>query len=71
MYIFVSCSDEWLKRMDKNLASIKKMMETTYGNEEAVKWTVYWRTFFMFISENYGYNNGEEFMISHLLFKKK
>lgn len=31
--------------MDKNLASVKQMMETTYGKEAAVKWTVYWRTF--------------------------
>ncbi|KAF3438321.1 hypothetical protein FNV43_RR21083 [Rhamnella rubrinervis] len=63
--------DAWLKRMDNNWASMKQIMETTYGKDEAVKWTVYYRTFFMFISETYGYNNGEEYLLAHYLFKKK
>ncbi|KAF3438324.1 hypothetical protein FNV43_RR21086 [Rhamnella rubrinervis] len=63
--------DVWLKRMDNNWASMKQIMETTYGKDEAAKWTVYYRTFFMFISETYGYNNGEEYLLAHYLFKKK
>ncbi|XP_048334256.2 pavine N-methyltransferase [Ziziphus jujuba] len=68
---FSKTGEEWLKRMDKNLPAIKQMMESTYGKDSAVKWTVYWRTFFLFIAENYGYNNGEEWMVAHFLFKKK
>ena len=64
-------SEEWLKRMDRNLDSIKPIMESTYGNDSAVKWTVYWRTFFIAVAELFGYNNGEEWMVAHLLFKKK
>lgn len=64
-------SEEWLKRMDKNIASIKPIMATTYGKDSAVKWTVYWRTFFIAVAELFGYNNGEEWMVCHLLFKKK
>ncbi|KAL4333283.1 hypothetical protein GQ457_07G045280 [Hibiscus cannabinus] len=30
-------SEEWLKRMDKNLATIKPTMESTYGKDQAVK----------------------------------
>jgi len=63
--------DAWLKRMDKNLASMKQIMETTYGKDDAVKWTVYYRTFFMYISETHGYNKGEDFLLAHYLFKKK
>ncbi|KAF4351371.1 hypothetical protein F8388_022746 [Cannabis sativa] len=65
------CSEEWLKRMDKNVRSIKPIMESTYGKENAVKWTVYWRTFFIAIAELFGYNNGEEWMVALFIFKKK
>ncbi|KAI4376439.1 hypothetical protein MLD38_014201 [Melastoma candidum] len=36
---------EWLKRMDKNMGSVRHIMEETHGKGSAVKWTVYWRTF--------------------------
>lgn len=68
---FCLCSEEWLKRMDQNLASIKPIMESTYGKDSAVKWTVYWRTFFIAVAELFGYNNGEEWMVTLFLFKKK
>ncbi|XAR69945.1 hypothetical protein NMG60_11001729 [Bertholletia excelsa] len=68
---YARTSEEWLKRMDKNLSSIKPIMESTYGKDSAVKWTVYWRTFFMAVAELFGYNNGEEWMVTLFLFKKK
>nr|QGQ64077.1 WRKY transcription factor 54 [Santalum album] len=64
-------SEAWLKRMDQSLASIKPVMELTYGKDSAVKWTVYWRTFFIAVTELFGYNNGEEWMVALFLFKKK
>lgn len=68
---YAQTSEEWLKRMDQNLASIKPIMEGTYGKEQAVKWTVYWRTFFIAVAELFGYNDGEEWMVALFLFKKK
>ncbi|XP_056176911.1 (S)-coclaurine N-methyltransferase-like isoform X2 [Syzygium oleosum] len=68
---YAQTSEEWLKRMDKNLASIKPIMEGTYGKELAVKWTVYWRTFFISVAELFAYNNGDEWMVALFLFKKK
>ncbi|KAF3615178.1 (S)-coclaurine N-methyltransferase [Capsicum annuum] len=68
---YAQTSEEWLKRMDKNISSIKPIMESTYGKDLAVKWTVYWRTFFISVAELFGYNNGEEWMVAHFLFKKK
>lgn len=66
----ISCSEEWLKRMDNNLSSVRPIMESTYGKDSAVKWTVYWRTFFIAVAELFGYNNGEEWMVAHFLFKR-
>ncbi|CAL1414620.1 unnamed protein product [Linum trigynum] len=68
---YAQTSEEWLKRMDKNMGSIKPIMESTYGKDQAVKWTVYWRTFFMAVAELFRYNNGEEWLVALYLFKKK
>ncbi|XP_058213228.1 (S)-coclaurine N-methyltransferase-like [Rhododendron vialii] len=68
---YAKTSEEWLKRMDKNLSSIKPIMEATYGKDSAIKWTVYWRTFFIAVAELFGYNDGEEWMVALFLFKKK
>lgn len=67
---YAQTSEEWLKRMDKNMVTIKPLMEETYGKDSAVKWTSYWRTFFISVAELFGYNNGEEWMVVHFLFKK-
>ncbi|KAJ8448802.1 hypothetical protein Cgig2_011423 [Carnegiea gigantea] len=68
---YAQTSEEWLKRMDSNLGSIRPIMESTYGKDCATKWTVYWRTFFIAVAELFGYNNGDEWMVAHFLFKKK
>lgn len=68
---YAQTSEEWLKRMDQNSNAIKPIMESTYGKDSALKWTVYWRTFFISVAELFGYNNGEEWMVAHYLFKHK
>lgn len=68
---YAQTSEEWLKRMDRNIAYIRPIMEMTYGKDSSVKWIVYWRTFFIAVAELFGYNNGEEWMVAHFLFKKK
>eukprot|EP00262_Sarcandra_glabra_P022200 TRINITY_DN9750_c0_g1_i1.p1 TRINITY_DN9750_c0_g1~~TRINITY_DN9750_c0_g1_i1.p1 ORF type:complete len:356 (+),score=47.21 TRINITY_DN9750_c0_g1_i1:25-1092(+) len=68
---YARTSEEWLRKMDQHSASIKPIMESTYGKDSATKWTAYWRTFFISVAELFGYNNGEEWMVAHFLFKKK
>ncbi|EPS60811.1 hypothetical protein M569_13990, partial [Genlisea aurea] len=68
---YAQTSEEWLKKMDRNSSSAKKIIEATYGRESAVKWSVYWRTFFIAVAEMFAYNDGEEWMVANLLFKKK
>ncbi|XP_075484628.1 (S)-coclaurine N-methyltransferase-like isoform X2 [Primulina tabacum] len=68
---YARTSEEWLKRMDQNSISIKPIIESTYGKDSVVKWTAYWRTFFIAVAELFGYNDGEEWMVTHFLFKKK
>lgn len=64
-------AEAWLQNMDNNKQSIMSILEETYGNENATKWWVYWRLFYMACAELWGYNNGEEWMVNHYLFSKK
>ncbi|XBI11316.1 hypothetical protein VPH35_138401 [Triticum aestivum] len=67
---YARTSEEWLKCMDKNIATIRPIFEKTYGRESATKWIAYWRTFFISVAELFGYNNGDEWMVAHHLFRK-
>lgn len=64
-------SEAWLKNMDKHKAEIIPLFQDTYGKDQAMKWWVYWRIFYMACAELWGYNDGEEWIVSHYLFTKK
>ncbi|MGZ4033841.1 MAG: SAM-dependent methyltransferase [Bacteroidia bacterium] len=64
-------SEAWLQNMDKHKVEIIPLFEETYGKDQATKWWVYWRIFYMACAELWGYNNGEEWIVSHYLFTKK
>lgn len=63
-------SEAWLEKMDAHKAEIIPLFEQTYGKEEAMKWWVYWRLFYMSCAELFTYNKGNEWMVSHYLFEK-
>jgi cyclopropane-fatty-acyl-phospholipid synthase len=64
-------SEMWLKNMDAHEAEIRKIFAATYGEQQVTKWWSYWRIFFMACAELWGYKNGEEWIVSHYLFRKK
>ncbi len=64
-------SEAWLQNMNKHKKKIIPLFEKTYGKEQAVKWWVYWRIFYMACAELWKYNNGNEWMLCHYLFNKK
>ncbi|KAI3845807.1 hypothetical protein MKX03_020304 [Papaver bracteatum] len=70
---FVFYINEWLKRIDSRVEEIKEIFESFYGisKEEDGKLVNFWRIFCITGTELFGYNNGEEWSISHILFKKK
>ena len=63
-------SEAWLSNMDKHKVEIMPILENTYGKENAVKWWVYWRLFYMACAELFNYNKGNEWMVCHYLFEK-
>jgi len=67
---YARTSEAWLQTMDANRKLITPILEKTYGRENAAKWRAYWRIFFMSCAELWGYRGGEEWLVSHYLFKK-
>ena len=63
-------SEAWLSNMDKHKKEIIPIFENTYGKDQAVKWWVYWRLFYMSCAELFNYNKGNEWMVCHYLFEK-
>lgn len=63
-------SEAWLRNMDSHKAQIMPLFESTYGKDQALKWWVYWRVFYMACAELWAYNGGEEWIVSHYLFRK-
>jgi cyclopropane-fatty-acyl-phospholipid synthase len=63
-------AEAWLKKMDIHRAQILPLFEKTYGKDQALKWWVYWRIFFMACAELWNYNNGNEWLVSHYLLHK-
>lgn len=63
-------SNAWLYNMEANKEKILKIFSETYGSEHALKWFSYWKIFFMACAELWGYNNGNEWIVSHYLFRK-
>jgi cyclopropane-fatty-acyl-phospholipid synthase len=62
--------EAWLENMDQKKDEIYPILESTYGGEAAEKWWNYWRLFFISSAEFFGYNGGNDWFISHYLFKK-
>jgi len=64
-------SEAWLRNMDRHRNEIIPIFEATYGKENALKWWVYWRIFYLACAELWGYKKGTEWMVGHYLFHKK
>jgi cyclopropane-fatty-acyl-phospholipid synthase len=63
-------AEHWLQNMDKHKEEILPLFADTYGRDQAVKWWAYWRVFYMACAELWGFRKGEEWLVSHYLFRK-
>ncbi len=63
-------AEDWLSNMDVWREEILDLFAQTYGSENALKWLVYWRVFFMSCAEVWGHRRGREWIVSHYLFER-
>ncbi|XP_059141799.1 uncharacterized protein LOC131929550 [Physella acuta] len=62
--------EAWLEKMDACKEQVAEIFDKAYG--DGAKQQIFnWRLFFIFCSEVFGYKGGNEWHISHQLFKKK
>ena len=60
----------WLQRMDSRRNAVMPILEETYGSDQADRWRMRWRIFFMACEELFAYNGGNEWYVSHYLLKR-
>ena len=63
-------ANAWLKNTDEHREDILELFKQTYGDSSANMWLVRWRMFFMACAELFGYDDGQEWHVSHYLFEK-
>jgi cyclopropane-fatty-acyl-phospholipid synthase len=63
-------AEDWLANMDRNRDRVMPLLADAYGAENATRWWVYWRVFFMACAELWGFREGREWLVSHYLFEK-
>ncbi|URI08586.1 cyclopropane-fatty-acyl-phospholipid synthase family protein [Aquincola tertiaricarbonis] len=63
---YARTSEAWLANMDAARPQLWPLFERTYGAEAAVWWTR-WRLFFLSVAELFGYDEGQQWWVSHYL----
>jgi cyclopropane-fatty-acyl-phospholipid synthase len=63
-------ANAWLHNMDINKDAITPILQQTYG-ADAEMWRNRWRMFYMACAELFGYDNGQQWWVSHYLFEKR
>ena len=52
-------AEAWLDNLDRNAAAVRPILARTYCPDQATRWLVNWRVFFMACAEMWSYRNGE------------
>ena len=60
----------WLANMDANRDRIARVFKTAYGNQ-ARKFQIHWRVFFMACAAVWGWRGGQEWTVSHYLMGRR
>jgi cyclopropane-fatty-acyl-phospholipid synthase len=60
----------WLRLIDERKSAVMPILEATYGADDADRWFMRWRIFFMAFEELFRYRGGREWFVSHYLFRR-
>ena len=63
-------SEAWLANLDARREALLGVLATAYGPERAARRLAMWRLFFMSCAELWGFQGGDEWLVSHYLFER-
>jgi cyclopropane-fatty-acyl-phospholipid synthase len=64
-------ANAWVENMYRHRDKIMPILANTYGEHQAKKWWVYWKVFFLACAELWGYQNGNQWQVSHYRFTRR
>lgn len=64
-------AEHWLQNMDAHGPEIRALFRETYGAGNETKWWVYWRVFYLACAELWNFRGGNEWLVSHYLFRPR
>jgi len=64
-------AEAWLQNLDQSRKQILAIFTESYGPQQAKRWLIRWRVFFLACSELFGYRGGTEWGVTHYLFSQK
>ncbi len=68
---YARTAEAWLENMDAKRALLWPTLEQAYGAADAAQWWMRWRVFFMSCAELFGYDDGQEWWVSHYAFERR
>ena len=63
-------SEAWLRNLDARRSEVRQILKSVYGPAEATRWLNRWRVFFLAVAELFGYAEGQEWFVTHLLLER-
>jgi len=63
--------EAWLERLDRHKSEIIAIFSAVYGKDQARSWLERWRVFFMACAGMFGYDGGNQWIVSHYLFENR
>ena len=60
----------WLQRLDRHRNQVMDLLHETYGQQQAGRWFQRWRLFLIAGAELFGYQQGQQWQVSHYLLDK-